>query len=245
MPLTLVQRVIYSPTAAATVHTIAWTSTPTAGNLLVATVSSDAFAWPTSTGWGTPVETVPFAYLGQWSKVAGASESTTFVVQCRDAANGGGALFSDSLAAVLEEWSGQATAPALDKFATSGNAASSTSFSVGPTATTTQADERAFAAAGSSATSGAGSTTYSGWTNSFVEITEVNATGGPPISYLGLAEVGLAATAAVAVAATTAPGRPWGGVLTTFKAASAAADNTARAARFGYFTSQLRPEGWF
>lgn len=220
MPLTVVQRPTpYAASALATSHTVNWTSGPATGNLLLAYVSSDAFGWITSAGWAPLIEYVPTGYMAIWWKIAGGSEPTSFTIQCRDAASGGGALIADSVVVAPVEFSGNGPSNPLDKSATA--TGTSTAASAGPTAATAQADELAVTLA---ATWGTGAVSASAWTNSLTEVVDSESnTAVSPTSYLAVGERALSATGAVTGGATISASVTWGAITATILAASAGA----------------------
>src|SRR3954451_14637955 len=209
MPMTRVQRVTAGTGAAAASLTATYSPAPTNGNLLICMGNSDATLTMTSTGWTLGTSQVNNTGLYQWWKIAGASESTTVVLT---------PSASDSVAMIIQEWSGNATGTAVDKTAAGTNGSSST----GTTATTVQGDEEAFAQIGTSATGG--SATTATWTNSFVsEGTGVRGLATVNIDLLA-ADLALSTTQTVTTTATvTGTGVVSGALVCTYKASAAPA----------------------
>jgi hypothetical protein len=127
--------------------------------------------------------------------------------------------------AVLIEYSGVATATALDQTVASNNASSATAVS-GTTAATTQADELVIAAIGNPNTSTASAESFTGSATggSLVELAEAtsgNATAGQKITCRVYERI-VTATGTAAVSTTLLAARVSFGVVATYKASGAA-----------------------
>lgn len=232
MPLSNVQRRTAGTTGAQASLTATFSPAPTQGNLLVACAVSDATLTMNSTGWTLGISAVNSCGLYQWWKIAGASESTTVQVS---------PSVSDTAALMIEEWSGNVAAP-VDKTSSLAVQATTTHPVTGTTAALAQADELAVGVIGINETSG-----YSAWTNSYVEVADfIGGVGQSQPSTLGVAELATSSTGAQTTSPTaTLNNAEYSGLIITYKAAAAAADNTMKPALPGMFTPQLNPQGWF
>lgn len=232
MPLTNVQRITAGSTGAQASLTATFTSTPTSGNLLVACGVSDATLTMTSTGWTLAISAINSCGLYQWWKVAGASESTTVQIT---------PSVSDTVAMMIEEWSGNTASP-VDKTASLAVQTATSHPVTGTTAALTQADELAVGVIGINLAA-----TFSAWTNSYVEAADLTGgTGQPNPAALGVAELATSGTGTQTTSPTTSISTSQvSGLIATYKAAAAVADNTTKPALPGMFTPQLNPQGWF
>lgn len=197
--------------ASATTVSATWPQTTVAGNLLIAIVGVRGGTGVTITppaGWllatrsnnGTNVATAIY-YRENAPAISGAISWTFSSTQ--------------NATLTLAEYTGITISSALDVTATStGN---SSGGNTGTTATTSQTYEVAIGAI--SAVNSA--TTYSGQTNSFVEVSEANSTGGAAGSRNATVfeEKILSTTGTQTVSATLSATRQWAGAIATFKAA--------------------------
>lgn len=211
MPLTRVQGPVNAVTTAnAASLTATFPAAPTQGNLLVCCACADQTAVMTSSGWTLSISAVNSVGVYQWAKIAGASEASAVVVTPAAA---------DSVAMTIEEYSGQiagAIAGVLDKTASAAIQAATSSPVTGTTAATTQTDEQAIAGLGTNLSAGA---TFSGWTNSFAETSDITSSGSANNASLGVAEQSLIAAGAQSTSATAASGSAYSGLIATYKAA--------------------------
>jgi hypothetical protein len=196
-----------NPTAGAL--NVVYATPPVQNNLLIVAAMSSSFGSMTSTGWSSGPLTDDFDAMYMYYKIAGASESST--VAWTPTTN-------DETAMWIAEYSGNVTVSPLDGSAINKPSVSATTIATGTTATLTQADELAVAVV--SAVRLATGATVTGWSNSFVQVAEVDTTGGTDHPGLVVATRALAATTGITSTATysTTVTRPIG-MIATFKAA--------------------------
>jgi hypothetical protein len=212
MPLTQVQQNTGQANPTAGALSVVFGSAPVQNNLLICAAMSSSFGSMTSTGWSSGPLTDDFDAMYMYYKIAGASESST--VSWTPSAN-------DETALWIAEYSGNVTVSPLDGSTFNKPSVNAATIASGTTATLTQADELAVAVVSSvRAATGA---TVTGWSNSFVQVAEVNTTGGVDHPGVAVATRDLAATTAITTTATysTTVNRPIG-MIATFKAAAAA-----------------------
>lgn len=189
--------------AASNSVTVSWTSTPTAGNLLVArAIGVSATAAGAITGWTRVVSAQYGSTAGHvaiFFKIAGASEGNVTVTFTG----------ATTTRLVIEEWSNSAGWAGSDVSANVNNTGSSvTSRSSGTTGTTAQADELAVAVWGAG-----GAVTSISFTNSFTSSFQ-QPTGS--LTFWGAHKV-LSATGTVETTASWTTARLCGGCVATFK----------------------------
>jgi len=203
MAISKVQNAVYKSEADASV-TVSFPNTPTEGNLMIALGKSGTNSYTNGsiTGWAlaTGTRTGTTAYMGIWYKVAGAAESKDVTLDWTDSTN--------TLIAI-EEWAGLTSTP-LDQIANVDNTGPVTSKSSGTTPTTTVADELCVAGFAMG-----GVVTNQSWSNSFTEELDQDS------FFLGSKIVSATGTQETTLSWTTA--RVCGGLIATFKGASAAA----------------------
>lgn len=139
---------------------VTWAGSRTVGNLLLLIVNSDSTE-STPTGWTLDKSQVNNSAIYLWSRIADNSSTDTPTFTSN---------FQKCLA--WAEYKGNKASPS-DVFASVGNTTDTTTRSTGTTATTAQANELAVAAWGWSKGVAQGDTsgfTWSGQTNSFVEV---------------------------------------------------------------------------
>lgn len=184
----------------------AYGSNNTAGNLLVmGATSTEAITSVTDSNTGTPASAVAITHPSE-----AASTAIWYVMNCPSGAN---TVTSNTVGSAphtnhLLEYSGVATASALDQTATN-SAVFNTSGNTGTTGTTAQADELLIGLIGNE-----GVRTHT-WGSSFTEKTDVaNANSG------SIAERIVSATGTYAGTATISSNSNWCACIATFKAAA-------------------------
>lgn len=192
-----------------------WSSSTTAGNLLVAIIGvrkgSSITITPPSGGWtlavrsdnGTTLSTVIY-YIANAASQSNTSPSTWTLSSIANAT------------LTLVEYSGINTTSPLDQTATA--AGTSTTADSGITATTSQVNEVAVAGLAVAK----GDITFSAQTNGFTEVSEVASTAGAQTNNTVLEEKILLSTGTQQVQATISGDDDWAGAIATFKAATVA-----------------------
>lgn len=215
MAIALVQSNIVNESAGDGSVDATWSSTTTAGNLLIAVVSASR-----SGTVGIPAITAPAGWTQAVTQtcdsVSGVDRRTSIYYKANASAESGAKTWAcdtfmgvASLGVVMAEYSGIATSTPLDQ--TSGAADTSTAATTcgcGTTSTTTQADELAIAAYQGGSALGSPSSSF----------TIQNQTGGA--NFIALAHKILSATGTVTTSATYSTGSSNAGAIATFKAAA-------------------------
>lgn len=198
--------------AAASTVAATWPGATTSGNLLIAIVGvrggSGTTITPPAGGWtvagsradnGTTISTVIY-YIENAGVQSGSSSW--------------GISPAINATLILAEYSGMATSSALDVTAT--NTGQSSTADSGTTASTAMPDSLAIAGLSVEAANN-----FSGQTNGFTELADVNSTGGTPGTQHGMAleEKILSATGAQNVSASTG-NKSWAGAIAVFKAST-------------------------
>lgn len=191
---------------------------PTAGNILIAVVNADDYLTSgVPSGFTAVVNQAAPANCGTlvaW-KVAAGTETTVTATPASTV----------SACMALSEWSGMTSTPS-DKISTVTvqTSQSSAALNTGTTATTAQADELLVAVWGSSIFPAAQTITFSGQTNSLAERLDIQTTAGSGTNVgLCVADLVVSATGAYSSAATPSSAIAGNAVMTTWKAATAAA----------------------
>lgn len=220
MAATIVQAKGAGTAANATSLAVVFASAPTQNNQLFAWGSADALLTMASSGWTlVGSEIVNFTALDQWTKTAGAGESSTVTINI-------GASTTAEL--IIAEVSGLTASP-LDKNASNNPGSNAASIASGTTAALAQADEICFACCSYNDSTGTAAI-LSSWSNSYVElplagaVKGVQGTGAGMDTWLGVGYRIVAATTAQTSTATLPDqgGRPIGAIA-TYKIAAAAA----------------------